>query len=83
MSAAPSPERRFWRYRIFVATWIAYAGFYLCRKNFSVVMPMLEHDLGFSKLQLANLIAGFNVISAPTFSWALPVRSACLRFYPA
>jgi len=51
-----------WRHRIFVVTWIAYAGFYLCRKNFSVVMPMLEHDLGFSKLQLANLIAGFNLI---------------------
>jgi OPA family sugar phosphate sensor protein UhpC-like MFS transporter len=62
MGAASSGQRRLWRYRIFVVTWIAYAGFYLCRKNFSVVMPMLEHDLGFSKLQIANLIAGFNLI---------------------
>jgi OPA family sugar phosphate sensor protein UhpC-like MFS transporter len=62
MSTSVSREWRFWRYRIFAITWVAYAGLYFCRKNFSVVMPMLEHDLGFSKLQLANLIAGFNVM---------------------
>src|SRR5262249_26259826 len=38
--------------RIFAGTWLAYAGMYLCRKNFSVLMPLLE----FSKDQLAQLI---------------------------
>ena len=42
--------------RVFAGTWLAYAGLYLCRKNFSVLMPLLTHDLGFSRDDLANLI---------------------------
>jgi sugar phosphate permease len=29
--------------RIFAIAWIAYAGFYLCRKNLSVVLPLLNN----------------------------------------
>src|SRR5262245_49462169 len=42
--------------RDFAGTWLAYAGFYLCRKNFSVLMPLLSRELAFSKDALANLI---------------------------
>ncbi len=52
----------FWRYRIFAVTWFAYAGFYLVRKNFSVVMPMLIDDLGFTKTDLAWILTGYSVI---------------------
>lgn len=31
--AAEADQRSYWCARIFVAAWIAYAGFYLCRKN--------------------------------------------------
>lgn len=51
-----------WRYRIFGVTWLAYAGFYLVRKNFSVVMPMMTTDLGFTKTDLAWVITGYSLI---------------------
>ncbi len=51
-----------WRYRIFGVTWLAYAGFYLVRKNFSVVMPMMSTDLGFTKTDLAWVITGYSLI---------------------
>ncbi len=51
-----------WRYRIFALTWLAYAGFYLCRKNFSVVMPLLSDDLGYSKIQFAHVIFGYSLL---------------------
>jgi len=57
MGSDLSPEQRRWRTRIFIVTWVAYAGFYLCRKNFSVCMPFLQEDLGFSKNDLAVLIS--------------------------
>jgi len=54
-------SERVWRWRIFAITWMAYAGFYLCRRNFSVVMPLLTRDLGYSNLQLANVIFGYSL----------------------
>ena len=57
-------QQRRWRYRTFVLTWLAYAGFYLCRKNFSVVMPLLADDLGYSKLQLATVIWFYSLFYA-------------------
>ncbi len=53
---------RHWRHRIFAITWIAYAGFYLCRKNFSVLMPTLDRELHYSKDDLAWAITGFSLI---------------------
>ncbi len=51
-----------WRYRIFAVTWLSYAGFYLCRKNFSVVMPLLTSELGFTKTDLAWILTGYSLI---------------------
>lgn len=42
--------------RIFAATWLSYAGFYFCRKNFSIVMPLLARDEGFRADQLAQAL---------------------------
>jgi len=50
--------------RVFAGTWLAYAGFYLCRKNFSVVMPLLSRDYGFSKDDLASLIFAYSLAYA-------------------
>ncbi len=46
---------------VFAGTWLAYAGFYLCRKNFSVVMPYLQSDAGLSKNQLADILFAYSL----------------------
>ncbi len=51
-----------WRIRIFAVTWIAYAGFYLCRKNFSVLMPLLQQHTGITKDELATAIFGYSLM---------------------
>ena len=51
-----------WRVRIFATTWLCYAGYYLCRKNISVLMPMLTEDLGFSRTDLAWMLTGYSLI---------------------
>ena len=61
---AISNSLRFWRYRMFVLTWFVYAGFYLCRKNFSVIMPALEEDLGYTTSDLAIILTGYLTIYA-------------------
>ncbi|MDT8300464.1 MAG: MFS transporter [Sedimentisphaerales bacterium] len=48
MAITLTKEYKYWRYRIFSLTWLAYAGFYLCRKNFSIAMPLLSQDQGFT-----------------------------------
>lgn len=53
---------RNWRVRIFATTWLCYAGYYLCRKNLSVLMPMLTEDLGFSRTDLAWMLTGYSLI---------------------
>jgi len=45
-------------------TWLAYAGFYLCRKNLSVTLPLLKAEAGFSNLQIANLFFGYSLLYA-------------------
>lgn len=41
-----------WRWQIFAVTWIAYAGFYLTRKSYSVAKIGLSEDFGFSNTDL-------------------------------
>ena len=44
-----------WQIRIFIATWLSYAGYYFCRKPFYVVKADMAVALGLSTLQLAHL----------------------------
>ncbi|MGD0940680.1 MAG: MFS transporter [Terracidiphilus sp.] len=50
--------------RIFAITWIAYAGFYLCRKNLSVVLPLLNNVSGLRNIVLANIVFGYSLLYA-------------------
>jgi sugar phosphate permease len=50
--------------RIFAITWIAYAGFYLCRKNLSVVLPLLNKVAGLRSIDLANIVFGYSLLYA-------------------
>lgn len=55
-------NEKYWRLRIFLITWLAYAGFYLCRKNYSVVMPMLSRELGTTKEEFALAITIYSLM---------------------
>ncbi len=57
-------EQKIWRYRIFAITWLGYAGFYLCRKNFSVVMPLLKDDFGYTKPDFAIVLFLYSLMYA-------------------
>src|SRR5512138_1009029 len=46
MSEPLSPEMRAWRIRVFVATWLCYAGLYFCRHAFYVAKPALTVKRG-------------------------------------
>ncbi len=53
-----------WKLRIFAVTWLAYGGLYLCRKNLSVLMPVLQSDLAVEKLDLANIVFAYSLAYA-------------------
>jgi sugar phosphate permease len=48
--------------QIFSITWLTYAGFYLCRKNLSIVMPLLHGSVGLNSLALANIVFGYSLL---------------------
>lgn len=43
---------RYWQNRTLIASMLGYAAFYFVRKNLSIAMPALNHDLGISKSDL-------------------------------
>ena len=47
------------RARVFALTWIAYASYYLGRKNFSLAKTTLEEQLGFTRDALAWVDTGY------------------------
>lgn len=53
-----------WPYRIFGVSWIAYASFYLCRKNFSIIIPLLVVQGDFSTETLAHIVFAFSAAYA-------------------
>lgn len=50
--------------KTFAVTWITYAGFYLCRKNLSIALPLLAGVAGFGSVQLANIVFGYSLLYA-------------------
>lgn len=62
----------FWRWRIFSITWLAYAGFYLTRKGFSVAKNELKKpaEMGMTKADM-SWIDGANSVAyaAGQFLW--------------
>jgi OPA family glycerol-3-phosphate transporter-like MFS transporter len=53
-SASPATDARLrvWQLRVFVALWTGYAAYYLCRVNFAVAQPAIQHELGWSSSQI-------------------------------
>lgn len=48
----------------FVITWLTYAGFYFCRKNLSIALPLLGGAVGVSSMRLANIVFGYSLLYA-------------------
>ncbi len=53
---------RHWRVRILFATIFGYAVFYLVRLNFSVVIPTLQAQYGYSKAELGMVVTTFAIV---------------------
>lgn len=51
-----------WRFRILFATMFGYATFYLVRLNFSVAIPTLQQQFGYTKTQLGMVITIFSIV---------------------
>ncbi|MFZ5478620.1 MAG: MFS transporter [Myxococcota bacterium] len=58
-SSPTSPSLRAWRWRVFAATWLCYAGFYFCRKPFSIVKSSLGKELDFDATMLGSIGAAY------------------------
>ncbi|HPU97507.1 MAG TPA: MFS transporter [Candidatus Hydrogenedentes bacterium] len=56
-----TPEHRYWRWNILLATYGGYAGYYLCRKVFSSVKPVLHETLSLDYNRLADIWTAFLV----------------------
>ena len=52
----------YWRRRIFLLTWLGYAGFYFCRKNLSVTWSSLEKEAGFTADDYAMILFVYSLL---------------------
>lgn len=57
-------ERSKWRTLVFASTWIAYAGYYLTRKNYAVAQPAFMQELGWTKDQVGIIVTGYATVYA-------------------
>ena len=53
------PSATVWRVRILSTTWLSYAGFYFCRKNFAVAKSSLLTSLQIDRSDLAHLVSAY------------------------
>lgn len=53
---------RYWRIRTMYSMMIGYALFYVVRHNLSIAMPLIQADLGYSKIQMGAVLTLFSII---------------------
>ena len=61
MSLNEQKAVRIWRVRILTTTWLSYAGFYFCRKNFAIAKSSLLTSLEITKSDLAHIMTAYLV----------------------
>lgn len=61
--AAESVDRQYraLRWQVFLGIFVGYAGYYLVRKNFSLAMPFLIEEQGFSKGELGIAMSAISI----------------------
>jgi len=52
---------RVWRVRILTTTWLSYAGFYFCRKNYAIVKSSILDNLDITRSELAHIFTVYLV----------------------
>lgn len=62
MDQSTVKKYNYWQWRTLIILMVGYALFYFVRKNFSIAMPALESELGFSKTQLGIFLTLNGVI---------------------
>lgn len=62
MEAVDVSSYAYWRVRILIATMFGYATFYMVRLNFSVAIPTLQMEFGYSKTELGFIVTIFSAI---------------------
>ncbi|MCB1308517.1 MAG: MFS transporter [Leptospiraceae bacterium] len=50
-----------WRVRILSSTWLSYAGFYFCRKNYTIVKAQIQENFQINASELAHLFTAYLV----------------------
>ena len=66
MNTELTKKYRYWEWRTIIVLMVGYALYYFVRKNFSIAIPAIEHELGISKAQLGifltlnGIIYGFS-----------------------
>jgi OPA family glycerol-3-phosphate transporter-like MFS transporter/OPA family sugar phosphate sensor protein UhpC-like MFS transporter len=62
MSDMASAQYAYWQRRILFSTIVGYALYYFVRKNLSVAMPVMEQDLGISKVELGTFLTAHGLL---------------------
>lgn len=55
---------RLWRIRAFLGTWLAYAGFYICRKTLAVAQPEFMKEFGWGEEIIGIIITVYGIAYA-------------------
>ena len=50
---------KLWRIGAFLGTWLAYAGFYLCRKSLAVASPEILKQFGWNEFDIGIVFTGY------------------------
>jgi len=59
MTNEPAKTMKVWRVRVLTTTWLSYAGFYFCRKNFSIAKSSILDALEIGKSDLAHIFTAY------------------------
>ncbi|NBC82842.1 MAG: MFS transporter [Bacteroidetes bacterium] len=55
-------QHKIFRFRIFAVTWLAYFGFYFCRKNISVLNTSLQTEFGTTNADFAKIVGFYSIM---------------------
>jgi len=64
MATQLTAAHRSWRVKIFASTWLAYVGFYFCRKPFGLAKKAIGKEAGWDATDLANIWAAYLIAYA-------------------
>jgi OPA family glycerol-3-phosphate transporter-like MFS transporter len=53
-----------WRVRVLLSVILGYATYYLCRQNFSMIMPAFMEEYGYTKTQLGWMLTAASIVYA-------------------